>query len=65
MRNIYCIGVWMPSLSEASKFVSDHLLAADVIQFVPDTKGAFWIMLRVTADQHKAIMESPDTSRVI
>ena len=64
MRSPYCMGVWMRSLSDASRFVSDHYLGDNVIQFIPEGKGV-WVMLRVTGDQHKAITESPDTTKVI
>lgn len=69
MRSPYCIGVWKPSISLATMWVSEHALGDNVIQFFPDdtlgTKGAVWIMLRVTGDQRKAICDSSKTIAVI
>jgi len=63
MRSPYCIGVWKKSLSDATRFVTDHYLGDNVIQFVPDpgVNGSYWVMLRVTGDQAQAIQETPGT----
>jgi hypothetical protein len=65
MRSPYCIGVWKPSISTASAWVTEHMLGDNVIQFVPDFQGSVWIMLRVTGDQKNAIINSTKTLKVI
>lgn len=64
MRSPYCIGVFLKSLPDATRFISDHYLGDNVIQFIPEDAGV-WVMLRVTGDQSTAIIESPDTLKVI
>jgi hypothetical protein len=57
----------MARLDEATRFVSDHYLGDNIIQFVPadPEKGGIWVMLRVTGDQKNAIINSPHTTLVI
>ncbi len=59
----YLIGVWCPGINEAAAFVDSHMLGRDVIQFVPDGKWAYWVMLSVTGDQKAAIKEAGEKLR--
>lgn len=65
MRSPYCIGVWKRSLSDATRWVSDHFLGDEVIQFKDDPSHGVWVLLRVTGDQATAIQQAPDTTKVI
>lgn len=60
MKFPYIMGVWWPSLIEATHFLNQWRLGDNVVQFIPDAqmKRGFWVMLRVTGYQEQALREA-------
>lgn len=64
MQFPYVISIWFGSLVDATAMINEWRFADHVIQFIetPQPKG-YWLMLRVTGDQRKALIDHGSVQR--